>query len=69
MEHGDFKIGMTFSSPTSMWFCTDVGTRTIAAIKDRQESPDKSWMNGPPYAVQEAVFDENDFPACYPVSE
>jgi hypothetical protein len=25
---------------------------------------DPSWYNGPPYAVAEVVFDENDFPAC-----
>jgi hypothetical protein len=24
-----------------------------------------SWLNGPPYAVDEIVFDENDLPACF----
>ena len=27
-------------------------------------SADPSWLNGPPYAVAEIVFDELDFPAC-----
>jgi hypothetical protein len=26
---------------------------------------DPSWLNGPPYAVAEIVFDENDRPACF----
>ena len=25
---------------------------------------DPSWLNGPPYALAEHVFDENDFAAC-----
>lgn len=26
---------------------------------------DPSWLNGPPYAVVEVVFDENDMGDCY----
>jgi hypothetical protein len=26
---------------------------------------DPSWLNGPPYAVEEVVFDEYDLPACF----
>lgn len=26
---------------------------------------DPSWLNGPPYAVEEVVFDEHDLPACF----
>jgi hypothetical protein len=26
---------------------------------------DPSWLNGPPYAVAELVFDEYDVPGCY----
>ena len=26
---------------------------------------DPSWLNGPPYAVAELVFDEYDLPGCY----
>jgi hypothetical protein len=47
------------------WRCTDVGTRTIAAIKlDMDHDP--SWYNGPPYAVAESVFDEDGFEGCDP---
>lgn len=27
-------------------------------------SDDQSWFNGPPYAVSETVFDEDDMEAC-----
>jgi hypothetical protein len=30
----------------------------------RRLSDDPSWFTGPPYAVSEEVFDENDIPAC-----
>ncbi len=65
MKPSDFKIGMEFEMSGQRWLCTDIGTRTIAAIcladipKD-----DPSWLNGPPYAVPEQVIDENDLPAC-----
>ena len=26
---------------------------------------DPSWLNGPPYAVEELVFDEYDLPGCF----
>jgi hypothetical protein len=26
---------------------------------------DASWLNGPPYAVEEAVFDENELLGCF----
>lgn len=65
MKHGDFTIGTEFLTATGSWRCTDVGTRTIVAIKlDGRD--DKSWFAGPPYAVQETVFDEDDFEACAP---
>jgi len=75
MRHSDFKIGGEFYTEGGRWRCTDIGTRTIVAIfiddtgwrgidgrliKSRGES----WFKGPPYAVPEVVFDENDLPAC-----
>lgn len=57
MKHSDFKIGREFLSATGRWRCTDVGKRTIVAIKlDRDD--DASWYDGPPYALAEHVFDE-----------
>jgi len=47
------------------WRCTDIGTRTISAIKLSKK--DTSWYNGPPYAVSEHCLDEYDLPACEPV--
>ena len=60
IKHADFYIGMEFLTETGTWRCTDIGTRTIVAIKI-SDHEDPSWFNGPPYAVQEHVFDENDF--------
>ncbi len=63
MKHSDFRTGTEFHTDSGRWRCTDIGTRTITAIKlDHDDDP--SWYNGPPYAVTETVFDEYDFEAC-----
>lgn len=63
MDHSDFKIGVEFMTGAGRWRCTDVGTRSIAAIRlDLDHDP--SWYHGPPYAIAEAVFDEDDMIAC-----
>jgi len=80
MKHSEFSIGMEFVTDTGQWRCTDVGTRTITAINISEVqvthqaddgqitseivSTDTSWFNGPPYAVAERAFDENDIAAC-----
>jgi hypothetical protein len=87
--------GLTFSferNPLySLWRCTDIGTRTVVAIRIdhaevvsvevRRGKPgpeaqsvvnsreDRSWLNRPPYALAETVFDEYDLPAQRPVAE
>ena len=55
MEHAVFFIGREFWTVTGLWRCTDVGTRTICAIKLEGDPID--WI-GPPYSVAEHVFDE-----------
>jgi hypothetical protein len=63
MKLSDFRIKQDFYLSGEKWRCTDIGTRTIAAIKlNRPE--DESWYNGPPYAVVEALFDEFDIEGC-----
>ena len=64
MQHSDFNIGLEFHTAAGRWRCTDVGSRVIVAI--RLDAPDASWYNGPPYAVAEAVLDENDLEGCSP---
>ena len=64
MEHGDFTIGKEFMTASGTWRCTDIGTRTIIAIKV-SDRDDTSWFNGPPYAVAEMVFDEYDLGGCW----
>lgn len=58
MKHSDFEIGTEFTTATGLWRCTDIGTRTIIAIKI-SDYEDQTWFNGPPYAVAEHVFDED----------
>lgn len=83
MKHADFSIGLEFMTDTGQWRCTDIGTRTITAIKisevqvthqadDGQLTSevvctDSSWFSGPPYAVAESVFDEDSMVACWSV--
>jgi hypothetical protein len=51
---------------TDNWRVTDIGSRVIVAIKIyRLASP--NWYNGPPYAVAETVFDENDILSARPI--
>ena len=65
-----------------LWRCTDIGTRTIVAIRiDRVEvggppalrrtlsgveAEAEGWFRGPHYAATESVFDENDIEGCAP---
>ena len=65
MQHREFTIGKVFRCGDSRWRSTDVGTRVIVAICLDHED-DKSWCNGPPYAVAESVFDEYDMDGCSP---
>lgn len=66
MKHSDFKIGTEFLTLTGRWRCTDIGSRVIVAIHLDGLHPDEWYNNGPPYAVVEHVFDENDMPGCTP---
>lgn len=67
VKHSDFRLGMEFEvSGLNRFRVTDLGTRVVVAICLTQHDP--SWFRGPPYAIPEMVFDENDFPACQPLS-
>jgi hypothetical protein len=82
MKHSEFEIGSVFDCGGRTWRCTDVGTRTIIAIRidsvevgsndpnhrrilNSAKAEAEGWFNGPPYAVAEHVFDENDLEECY----
>jgi hypothetical protein len=63
MKHSVFRIGCEFLSGSGRWRCTDVGKRTIAAIRLNHDD-DSAWYNGPPYAIVESVFDEFGIEGC-----
>lgn len=80
LEHTDFFIGREFWTERGRWRCTDVGARTICAIslaprevttlhpdgtRTMVLADDASWFDGPPYAVVEQVFNEDDFGSLY----
>jgi len=85
MTHDEFKIGSDFMLSGQKYRCTDVGTRVIIAIKigpfinvfvndkpttlSELEAEDQEWFQGPPYAVREIVFDEDDIQACVPLED
>jgi len=58
MKHADFRLGLEFYTATGAWRCTDIGARVVTAVKLGQ--PDPTVYDGPPYAVAEFVFDEDD---------
>jgi hypothetical protein len=65
MKHSAFEIGTEFMTAAGRWRCTDVGTRTIAAIRlDLDHDP--WWYSGPPYPIVEHVFDEDGMEGCDP---
>jgi len=93
MDHKDFHIGHAFATAAALWRCTDIGTRTVIAVRldrgevchndkqadgswrrwtetiDRRQPQHAAWLNGPPYACAELVFDEYDLEDCQPVAE
>ncbi|WOF82078.1 hypothetical protein P5704_025100 (plasmid) [Pseudomonas sp. FeN3W] len=65
MKIVDFHIGLNFQSHGGLRYrCTDVGSRTIAAI--RLDVDDEIWIQGPPYLQSEILMDEAALVACYP---
>jgi hypothetical protein len=65
MKISDFRIGLAFLGASGVWYrCTDVGKRTIVAIRLCHDDP--VWYQGPPYIVREVVFDESQLGTCYP---
>lgn len=64
MKHADFYIGLEFASGAGFrWRCTDVGKRTILAI--RLDHDDPNWYQGPPYIADEVAFDEQEMERCH----
>jgi hypothetical protein len=54
-------IGGHFRCGASEWIVTDIGTRTLLAIRiDQKSKRDATWLEGPPYALNEMSFDEED---------
>ncbi|CAE6823378.1 hypothetical protein R70006_06315 [Paraburkholderia domus] len=67
MLHSDFQIGTEFYSESGLWRCTDVGSRTIVAVKVKDGYP--APHQAPPFSdAVEVVFDEYDLPglSCQP---
>lgn len=66
MKFADFKIGESFWLCGNVeWRCVDIATKHILAIEITDKiRGDKTWLNGPPYAVEVVAFDADDFPAC-----
>ena len=60
----EYHIGCEFICGDKKWRCTDIGFRTITGICVSDHEDDQSWLNGPPYAVEEIVFDEDDLMSC-----
>jgi hypothetical protein len=64
MKLEEFQIGEEFWCGDKKWLCTDIGTRVISAVCVTDHQDDPSWLNGPPYACAESIFDEYDQDGC-----
>ena len=67
MKLADFYIGLEFIEGPFCWRCTDVGTRTVVAIRLTENNP--IWYQGPPYTVEEVVLDEASLADCHLTEE
>ncbi len=65
MTLNEFTVGQEFWCGDKKWRCTDVGSRVVVAVCVTDNEHDPSWLNGPPYACVESVFDEYDQKGCY----
>ena len=72
MKLSDFVIGEDFLTAIGPWRCTDIGTRTITAVRwpDSRQAPREYaqrdlWLAGPPYVLPEVVFDEKEMALAY----
>lgn len=45
-----------------------VNSKEISESLPFEKADADGWFNGPPYAVSESVFDEDDFEGCEPVA-
>lgn len=65
MKISDFEIEKPFFGPAGFkWLCTDKGSRVITAIMLEYDKED-CWFKGPPYSLEEKVFDEYEMQSCY----
>ncbi|AJY38197.1 hypothetical protein I6G56_00200 (plasmid) [Burkholderia humptydooensis] len=67
MKLSDFKIGLEFICGPFWWRCTDVGTRTVTAIRLVEDDP--VWYEGPPYMVEEVVLNEAELDDAHLIEE
>lgn len=69
MRRSDFHTGLIFHNVIGTWQCTDVGARTITAVllvgPDVDVPNEPRWREGPPYALKEKVFNEQDITRAY----
>jgi hypothetical protein len=63
MKINEFHPGLEFMDNIHLYRCTDVGTRTVAAIV--LDKDDERWYAGPPYIVPEVLLDEKALRSCY----
>ncbi|WP_238539600.1 hypothetical protein [Burkholderia sp. KJ006] len=67
MNLADFQIGLEFVEGPFRWKCTDVGSRTVVAIRLVERDP--VWYQGPPYMVDEVVLGEERLTDCHLTEE
>jgi hypothetical protein len=68
MDYDAFRIGDRCGPSRASGSARTWGRTIVAVTIDAQVIADPSWLNGPPYAVAEFVFDEYDFEGCYPTA-
>lgn len=61
MNHAEFLIGMEFETSAGRWRCTDVGTRTVVAIKISEVEVTTHIEGGIPTTRMEGAPDKSWF--------
>lgn len=61
-------VAICVSQITTTRFNTKIGVGS-KRILNKTEAETEGWFKGPPYSLDEVVFNEDDFSACAPTSD
>ena len=65
----EFEKGKSFWTGTGEWICTDIGTRTIAAVRKDDMIDQYGKVVEDPVSCSELIFHRYDWGGCWKTEE